>query len=832
MTESQSRQGLDASTPMTLHEGEALRVLVGQVLVFAVPATRQGPGRRLPVRDVVTGGDVHGVQIDGVDMVVVGLPGTEVESIASDPEATSVWESLMRAALDDGARAGAAAASGDAASARHDFRLVDDALLGLAAVVPGQKPDLLGDVGTEGDVSVVNFMARQIGLRPMPLQLRRAMADAEISGRDPVTALAAAAGAAIRRVTLVSTWWRQEGPAVMLRSLSDGTSVAAVWRRGAYHLWTPGRGLHDVVNRETAVRYSRAAIVFEPLLDPTKPARIEDLLNLGLRGSRRSTWLVLGLTGVIGVLAAVIPKVAGELTTTIASQTRSSLLVVAAALVAFALGDLLLRAVRSFALLRIRGRGTAAAATAVWDRILRLPMAWHNQRTVASRMADANAIDTASTMVPGPVVTAMLDIATIAGAFLGVLTTSGPLALGLLVFLVIRALAEISLVRRAARLTKATQDSLNGSQAITLDVIAGVNRLRASGATQRAFARWAQQQAETTELEVRQRALAVFQQSVGVLWPTIGLAVLLGVTAVTGASVGELVTAQTALTAATTAVAAAIASVGAVLSARAVLASAQGVLDAQPESGTGQEVARLEGALDLRDVVFGYSDDSPPVLEGVSLSVRPGQHVAIVGPSGCGKSTLLRLILGLEPPRSGIIIFDGRDITALDRSSVRRQIGSVMQSSLLLPGSIRDNVDMGRELSIAQVWDALERAAVADEVRAMPMGVLTVIVEGVGTISGGQRQRILLARALAGNPRILILDEATSALDNISQAAVVASLDELAITRVVVAHRLSTIERADLIVMLDDGRVVAEGTFNELISSPGPFRDLVSRQQL
>lgn len=832
MTEVENRQSLDATTPIVLGRDDAIRVLSGHALVFAVPQAEGGSGRRVPVYSARAEETIQGVELDGVEMLVVGLPGTEVSATSPDADLSERWRTRMVDALAENASARDESAALAQLSGRHDERMIDDALLGLAAVVPGQKPDLLQDIAMVGDVAVVDFLARQIGLRPLPLQMRRAAADIDLSGRDPVTALAAAAGAAVRRVTLVADWWRAEGPPVMLRTRSGDASVAAMWRRGAYHVWSPGAGMSGVINEQTADDYRRSAVLLEPLLDSHRPATISQLLSLGIRGSRRSLATVVALTVAIGVLAAVVPVVSGQLTTSVASQTGSTLLAVAAALVAFALGELCLRAVRSYALLRIRGRGTAASATALWDRMLRLPMSWHNGRTVASRMADANAVDTASTTMPDSVVTSLLDVATIVGAFVGVVTTSGPLALAFLAFLVVRALVEIAMVRRAARLMTALLDAQSESQAVTLDVIAGVNRLRVSGATKRAFALWATQHADTTAISVRQRGIIVLQQTVGALWPTIGLAVLFGATALSKSTVGDLVTAQTALSASTTAVAAAVASIGAGLNARAVMKASESVLHADPESGIGQEVARLDGALDLRDIVFSYSSDVSPVLNGVNLSVQPGQHVAIVGPSGCGKSTLLRLVLGLENPKSGVVLFDGRDITALDRSSVRRQIGSVMQSSLLLPGSIRDNVDMGRGLSTDEVWAALEAAAVADDIREMPMGLLTVVIEGVGTISGGQRQRILLARALAGNPRVLILDEATSALDNIAQSAVVENLDALKITRVVVAHRLSTIERADLIVMLDGGRVVAEGTFDELIAQDGPFRDLVSRQQL
>ena len=832
------RRQLDATDVITLSAGQALQVLTGTVLLFVVERAADGLARRVPLRQSIAPTVITGADVPGADIIAVGLPGTEVQVVAADdPQAAAHMAEVAATALAEAAAASATAADLRQLSAHHDERMIDDALLGLAAAVPGEKPDLLTGADLPPEVAAVDFVARQIGLRPNPLSLRRAVADVEISGRDRITALATASGAAVRRVELSPGWWRKEGPALLLRRTASDTYAAVVWRRGAYHEWQHAAGtktadIGAAITVTSALEWSNQAVLLEPLLDPTQPATIRDLLRLGSRGNGRSVGLVLGLSAVIGLLAAVIPVVAGALTATVAEQTRSTLLIVGAALVAFAAGDMAIRAVRSFALLRVRTRGTAVAATAVWDRLIRLPMGWQNKRTVSSRLTDANSVDTASTVMPDPVVTSLLDISAIVGAVIGVTTTSWPLALALIAFLLIRAAVEVSLVRRAAALTRSVLDANTESQAMTLGLITGVNRLRVSGATGRAFALWARTQARTTEWEVRQRRLSVWQQMTGALWPSLGLAVLLSVTALTGTGVGPLVTAQTALSTSTAAVAAAVAALGAGLSARAVLARAGTVLAARPESGTGQEVAELAGGLDIRDLVFSYREDLPPVLDGVSLSVPAGAHVAIVGPSGCGKSTLLRLVLGLENPLSGIVSFDGRDLSALDRSSVRRQIGSVMQSSALMPGSIRENVDLGRGLTATEIWQALDDAAVGEDVRAMPMALGTVVVEGGGTISGGQRQRILLARALAGRPRMLMLDEATSALDNVSQAAVVASLDRLQITRLVVAHRLSTIEQADLVVMLADGAVVASGTFAELLEQPGPFRDLVSRQQV
>lgn len=827
---SESVRALEATDVIALREEAALRVETGVVLVFVVPRSPGGPGRRIPLHQALPGEIVTGAALTEADLMAAGLPGTQIALLPeADPEAVRRMAQLATEALGRAQQADADTAALQWVQLHHDERVVDDALLELAATVPGEQRARFGEEAVPRDEAVIDFLARQVGLHPDPLRLRRAVTDAEVTGRDRVIALAAAAGAAVRPVELPPNWWRREGPPLMLEV--DGRLTAAVWRRRAYHLWDPDQGLGQPVKAGTQGQVRRGTLL-EPLLDPGRPSGTRDLLRLGARGSRMTLLLVATLTVVVGLLAAVIPLVAGALTQTVASQTTSTLLVVGCALVALAAGDAMVRGVRMFALLRVRGRGVAVTATAVWDRLLRLPMSWHARRSVASRMTDANAVDTASMIMPDSTVTALLDVAAVGGAVIGVLFTNSALALALIAFLIVRVAVDVALVATAARLTRQALEARTHSQSAALEITRGVDRLRASGASRRAFARWARTEAVTTGMEVRQRRLTVFQQVFGAIWPTLGLAALFVVTAWSGADVGQFVTAQTALTAATSAMGAAIAAVGAFLATRAVLARADEALRAEPESGTGQEVAALGGAIDLRDVTFRYRADLPTVLDGVSLSIPAGAHVAVVGPSGCGKSTLLRLLLGLEEPDAGVVSYDGRDLSGLDRSSIRRQIGTVMQSSQLLPGSIRDNVDLGRGLTVSQIWEVLEMAAVADDVRAMPMGLSTVVVEGAATISGGQRQRILLARALAGRPRILLLDEATSALDNVSQAAVIQTLDRLDCTRVVVAHRLSTIERADLVLMFTDGRVVEQGLFQELMDRPGPFHDLVARQRL
>jgi ABC-type bacteriocin/lantibiotic exporter with double-glycine peptidase domain len=215
----------------------------------------------------------------------------------------------------------------------------------------------------------------------------------------------------------------------------------------------------------------------------------------------------------------------------------------------------------------------------------------------------------------------------------------------------------------------------------------------------------------------------------------------------------------------------------------------------------------------------------------VSFDAHPGEFIALVGPSGSGKSTLLRLLLGFEQPESGSIAYDGYDLAGLDPWRLRRQLGVVLQDGHLLPGDIFTNiVGSAVDLTLNDAWDAARLAGLDKDIEQMPMGMHTIMTEGAGTLSGGQRQRLMIARALVTKPRIVFFDEATSALDNPTQAVVTESLDRLRATRVVIAHRLSTIISADRIFVLDEGRIVQTGTYEQLVNRPGMFHELVRRQ--
>lgn len=692
---------------------------------------------------------------------------------------------------------------------------------------------LTGLSSTAFDAAVV--VAKASGLAAADDRVGRAAGEVA-AGRAPVEAVAAAFDSRVRPVSLTADWWRREGVAMVVNVTgsrgSQPQAAAAVWRRG-WMLVDPVAGTELAVTADVAATIDRRAVELLAVL-PARPATLGDLGRLALGGTRRELAVVAAVTVLLAVLSFATPFLLGRV---------ASLLVTAAGAGAYvglfgALGLVVVagvawQSVRALALLRSRARATAVASGAVWDRTMRQPARWHADRRLGLRTGAVGAVNNASSAVADQTVASLLDVTVVVGSLAAVATTAPLMLVSLSVLVLVQLVVTVALLRMASRQAQRRVEATALATGRLLELLKGVTRLRVAGAESRAFHRWAQLQRHRLRADQALRRIAMAQGVVIAVWPVVALIVVVAITAVDDLGLGAFVTAQTAASIATMAVAAVAISANGALVGRQALRQAEPSLASIPDDGAnGAPPGVLSGSIEVRDLVFGYSPELPPVLDQVSFSVAAGEHVAIVGPSGCGKTTLMRVLLGLEQPESGVIAVDGRDLAGLDRPAVRRQIGSVLQSSALVPGTIRDNVAMGRGATSAQIWEALDGAAVGEDVRALSMGIDTPVTDGAGTLSGGQRQRILIARALLGTPRVLVFDEATSSLDNVSQAAVIDTLERQRITRIVVAHRLSTIRHADRIIVMGAGQVVDQGTFDELTARPGPFAELAQRQQL
>ena len=409
-------------------------------------------------------------------------------------------------------------------------------------------------------------------------------------------------------------------------------------------------------------------------------------------------------------------------------------------------------------------------------------------------------------------------------------------ALGLPALAVNLVMAVITVVTGFLKMKEAREYMKGAAEesGVSYALISGIQKIKLSGAEKRAFAKWAKIYASGAEIEYNPRLFLKINPAITLAVSLLGTVMLYYLAATGGVSPS----AYLAFTAAYGAVTGAFTAFsGIALSAaqiQPILEMAEPILQEEPETAEGKEiVTNLSGSIEISNLSFRYGDTQPYVINGLDVKIRAGEYVAIVGKTGCGKSTLLRLLLGFETPEKGAIYYDRKDMRSLDLGSLRRKMGVVTQDGSLFHGDIYSNITVSApHLSLDDAWDAAEKAGIADDIRAMPMGMNTLISEGQGGISGGQRQRIMIARAIAPKPKLLIFDEATSALDNKTQKQVSEALDQMGCTRLVIAHRLSTIRHCDRILVLDGGRIIENGTYDALIEKGGAFAELVARQRL
>lgn len=369
---------------------------------------------------------------------------------------------------------------------------------------------------------------------------------------------------------------------------------------------------------------------------------------------------------------------------------------------------------------------------------------------------------------------------------------------------------------------------------MTYSLITGIQKIKLAGAEKRAFARWGNLYAKSAKMMYNPPMFIKINSVISLAISLAGTIIMYSMSVRSGISVADYYAFNTAYGMVSGSF---MALAGIALSAaqiRPILTMVKPFFDTIPEISDGKQVlTRLSGGIELNNVSFRYDENMPLVVDDMSLKIRPGQYVAIVGKTGCGKSTLMRLLLGFERPQKGALYYDGKDLERIDLRSLRRRIGVVMQNGKLFLGDIYSNIIISAPwLSQSDAWEAAELAGIADDIRKMPMGMNTVISEGSGGISGGQRQRLMIARAIAPKPKILMFDEATSALDNLTQKKVSESLATLKCTRIVIAHRLSTIKQCDRIIVLDKGKIIEDGKYDELIAANGFFAELVARQRL
>jgi NHLM bacteriocin system ABC transporter ATP-binding protein len=657
---------------------------------------------------------------------------------------------------------------------------------------------------------------------------------------DLLARICAASRIRSRRVILRDDWWRHDnGPLVAFRALDAEQKI----RRPVALLPTSPRSydIVDPVERtrmpvDTAVAEGLsgdAHMLYTPL--PERPLQAGDLLRLAFMGRRRdlTSVLLMGLGG--GLLGLLVPILTGQVFgSVIPGAERSQLLQITLALILSATAGAIFQVTRSIAVLRLGGKVDGVLQSAVWDRLLSLPTTFFRRFTVGDLASRALGINTIRDMLTGNILTLALASLFSLFSFALLFYYSWRLALvavGLVLLLMAVTGGLVYLQLRHQREILRLQGRISS---LLFGLIHGIAKLRVAGAEARAYARWADRFAEQRRRTLAAQRAANYQAAFNAVYGVLTSLTVFAVVAVASQeslSIGEFLAFNAAFGQFLSAALSVVAVFSSVLAAVPVYERLRPILDTVPEVDESKaEPGELTGEIEFSHVSFRYHEDGPPVLNDVSFRAGPGELIGIVGPSGAGKSTCLRLILGFEKATAGSIYFDGQDLAGLAVQAVRRQIGVVLQTGRPMAGSIFSNIVGSSILGIDDAWDAAQAAGLEDDIKAMPMGMHTVISEGAETFSGGQKQRILIARAIVSRPRIILFDEATSALDNRTQEIVSRSLERLKATRIVIAHRLSTIQNADRIYVIEGGRVVEEGTYQDLLRRGGSFARLAERQ--
>ncbi len=711
-----------------------------------------------------------------------------------------------------------------------DQQLLEESFLRIAGVVMGEK-----DAQRIGDARVITKSAIDEILKYYhykPSELPESITDPD----EQLDYCLRPHGMMRRSVELKKGWYKDAyGPILVFRK-DDGSPTALLpGTIYGYYFKDPATGKTVRLNAETEQLFDPDAICFyHPL--PLKKLGIPDLLLYMKRCVSTSDifMIVFAAISVSGV-GLLIPRLTRALTgPVLSSGSGSALIGLAICLACVSLSMQLFSSVSAMVSSRLDAKTSLGVQASMMMRLMSLPASFFRQYSPGELKSRSMSVNQLCSMLMSMVMTTGLTSLTsllyvtqifrfapklVIPSLLIVLVTVG--------FSVVTTFVQIGINRK--RMEHAARES-----GMSYSLISGIQKIKLSGAEKRSFAKWLNLYAEGAELTYNTpmflRANAAISTGISLISTIIlyYLAVKSGLnpstyfafTAAYGSLMGAFSTlAGTAMNAAQI---------------QPILEMAEPFLKTVPETQEKKEiVTSINGGLELSHVSFRYDDDSPYILNDLSLKIKPGEYVAIVGRTGCGKSTLMRLLLGFEKPEKGAIYYDGKDIESLDLGSLRRRIGTVMQQSGLFQGDIYSNIVLtAPSLSIDEAWDAAEKAGIADDIRAMPMGMYTMVSEGGGGISGGQKQRLMIARAIAPKPKLLFFDEATSALDNKTQKQVSEALDAMGCTRVVIAHRLSTIRHCDRILVLDGGTIVEDGSYDELIEKSGFFADLVARQRV
>lgn len=715
---------------------------------------------------------------------------------------------------------------------RRDEDEFSDAMEEISAIITRKQPDRGANRRAEDRDGSITGAIHQIltYYRVKPTELPHDVKSLE----DQLEHLCRPHGIMYRTVNL-EKGWRKDSTGAMLGFRKDGTAVALLPGQLSGYVCCDSNGDSKRISKKNESELEEQAIYFyKPF--PMKKLGLSDIVRYMIRSVSTSSYLVvlamLMLTTLVGMLS---PKITHAIyNEVIPSQSMRLFWAILIFFVSVQVGSLLIVMAKTLVDEKISTQMSVAVQSATMARVISLPPEFFKQYSSGELTTKIQQFHNLSySMYSGFIALGLSSLFSLV-YIIQIFTYTPALVIPALCVTLLtfgHSLLDTFLRVRHRRLAMEASAKKNG---LTYGLISGIQKIRLTGSEKRSFTRWTKAYSEEA------------RHTYGIpMWQILSTTITMGISLigtivmyyfavrseVSTADYYAFTTAYAMVTGAFTA----LASLGQqIADIRPTLEQIKPIMETLPEVSKDKKiVTSVSGAIEVNNVSFRYTENMPWVLNELSLKIRPGEYVAVVGSSGCGKSTLLRLLMGFETNQRGAIYYDGKDISTLDLRSLRKKIGVVMQNGKLFQGDIFSNITISAPwLTLDEAWEAAEIADIADDIRAMPMGMHTVIAEGGGGISGGQKQRLMIARAVAAKPKVLMFDEATSALDNVTQKKVSEALDNLKCTRIVIAHRLSTIRHCDRIIVLDRGKIVEDGNYEELLAKGGFFADLVERQRL
>ena len=641
-------------------------------------------------------------------------------------------------------------------------------------------------------------------------------------------------GIMMRRMVLNDKWWKETTGPIMGHD-KKGNIIALIPSRLGfrYYYFDDNNTKTKVCAKTMQDVLDTDAICFIKPLSPEVNS-LRGLLWHAIKETPKTDIVTLVISSIIVLLFGMFVPFATKqiFDHIIPSGIYDGLNTIAALLICAAIGTVLFQLTRSLIILRLKGHLEYNMQNAVMARLFMLRPDFFWTHSSGSLNMRVDSISQMCNFLDDTIIEALITAVFSLGYLIQVYIYAKELFPMALLTIVLEIACIIGLFILGSKLQYkylSSQSELNG---LEYDIFVGVQKIKVTGSERRTFARWLKQYASTarthynsyTLIAILQGTLQCVSQAcfIAFFYFTIKKNIITSDYIAFASAFGLINGALLALSQMTMQ----LTQIG------PLFKMVKPIIETSPEIFPDmQKLNKLNGNIEISNLSFRYSPEMPLVLDNINISIKSGEYVGIVGKSGCGKSTLLRLLLGFEKPLSGGIFYDQHDLQKVDKASLRRCIGCCLQNGSLFIGEILNNITITAPWSTQEdAWEALRMASMEKEVRALPMGLHTIISEGGGGFSGGQKQRLLIARALISKPSIIFFDEATSALDNVTQKEVTDNLDTLHCTRVVIAHRLSTIRNCDRIIVMDGGHIVEEGTFDELMELHGLFYEMSKRQ--